>query len=235
MTKRSTRPASDEVLRRLSREGEGLVTAELASGAIKTIPPGQYSPFVEEIARVVSLSRFEEAVNRVIAKHEPFDTQMDVAAAELIHRALPLTRREASDAGIWAYLAAIRRPDFVRHRWENKSWKTMRTRFLKLGTRPDSNAFARLWWIAELSCRGGDYSLTQRLLRRQPLTTSIFVRSYSYYPAAVEACVEVLENASPQTIEWVSKEFYKALSTVPLEGLSTADLLALLHGLVRRA
>jgi hypothetical protein len=218
-------------LQRLSREGEGLVTSQLASGATQFIAPDQYAPFVEKIEREISLAQLDEAVDLLIRKYKPFDAKMDVKAAELIHRSLELTRREASDEGIWGYLAAIRRPDFVRHRWENNSWATMRTRFLRLGTRPDSNAFARLWWIAELSCRDGDYTLTQRLLRRQPLATSIFVRSYAFYPEAVEACVEVLEKASAPIIERVSKEFYRTLSTLPLEGLSVAELIVLLRRL----
>lgn len=81
----------------------------------------------------------------VIATTVPFDAAaIDAALACALHRALPLSRRLAADWGLWRYLAVVHRPDIVRHRWELRSWTTMRDRFWRGGTRPGSNVFGRL-------------------------------------------------------------------------------------------
>ena len=120
------------------------------------------------------------------------------------------------------------RPDFVRHRWENRAWATMRTRFWMPGTRPDSNAFSRLWWIAELTRDGDSCDLTRRVLARQSLANSIFVRNFSFYRPAVGAFAFVLEYASAEVLEAVARRFNAVLSTNTLEGQSTEKLAELL-------
>lgn len=213
-----------ERLQLLKAEGARLVTPSLASGEVAQWPAEAWSDLVDSMPRVVQLGPLHALVEDVRTRFAPFDTAMDGYVAPRLHRALQLTRREASDDRVWRYLAVIARPDLVRHRWENASWSTMRSRFLRAGTRPDSNALSRWWWIAELTRNGADYALTERVLQRLGLCNAIFIRSLSFHRPAVAACVAELELDSPEVIERVMLELNRWLSVVPLEGLTESDL-----------
>ena len=208
-------------LHRLSAEAHSLVTKDLASGALPRHAPVTCSRFLEDPERALDLAALDDAVDALLARTAPRDPAMDATAAAAIHRALPLRRREASHPGVWRFLTVVHRPDFVRHRWEDRAWATTRSRFWSPGTRPDSNAFCRLWWIAELTRDGDSYALTERAFARQSLATPLFVRGFSQVPAASRAFVLELELAPAATIERVARELSGVLSTVVLEALDT--------------
>ncbi len=223
------------ILRVLHPDGRRLVEPELASGERNRWPEEAYASLSSEHPRLLVLDALDERLDALMADTTPFDASIDRRAAPAIHRALPLTRREAADPGVFRFLAVVHRPDFVRHRWEYRSWSTMRTRFWRPGTRPDSNAFARLWWIAELSRDGDDYALTERVLARQPLANNLFVRDMSSYRPLVEAYADVLDEAPSAIIEACTRALQRRLSTVVLESLSVDELRALLRELRDRA
>ena len=222
-----------KLLQRLSVGGARLVTPELASGQLALWPEQAWAEWAEPFSRALNLDPLLLALDELVATTPAHDAALDARAAPLVHRLLPLTRREASEPGLWRYLAVVQRPDVVRHRWEATSWSSMRKRFWSIGTRPDSNAFSRWWWIAELTREGADYGLTERALRRQPVATSIFVRTLSYSKPAVRACVEVLEGQEAAVIERTMTWFSRWLAKVPLEALSHEALVAELERLVR--
>lgn len=201
-----------------------MVTRELADGTTQRHEPDEYERFLDDCEGKYDLDAFEAAVDDLVARTTRYDAGIDRFAAPAIHAALPLPRREAAHPGVWRFLAVIHRPEFVRHRWEMRSWSTMRTRFWRPGTRPDSNAIGRLWWIAELSREGDSYELTARALARQPIATSIFVRQFSSYRPAVEAFVTVMEDAVSDEIEAVVRRFNALLSTIVLEGQTVEEL-----------
>jgi hypothetical protein len=214
---------------KLKAEGQRLVTLELASGAVAAWEETVWKELSEPLGREVRLEAFHAAVDEACSRHERFDAALDSWLAARLHRALPLTRREAAEIGVWRWLAAVARPDFVRHRWENVAWAQTRSRFVRPGTRPDSNALARLWWIAELCREGDDYALAERVLRRQTLANAIFIRSLSFYRPAIAACAEVLEEAQGEQIERALLELNRWLSVTVLEGLTEAELVAALR------
>jgi hypothetical protein len=83
-------------------------------------------------------------------------TSADAWLAPVLHATLRLTRREASDSRIWNYLAVRLAPDYVywRHLSRGNPPTVSRTRF----SGPFySQAFARLWWAAEIFRDGLDY------------------------------------------------------------------------------
>ncbi|HMI91187.1 MAG TPA: DUF6339 family protein, partial [Polyangiales bacterium] len=169
------------MLRGLRAEGKRLLTPELASGEVPRWGEREYAPLLLELERRTALDALDHAVDLTLAATAAFEPASDVLLAPRLHRALPLSRREASNAAPWRFLSVVHRPDLVRHRWENRSWASMRARFWSAGTRPDSNVFCRLWWIAELSRDGDDYGLTELVLARPALATSLFVRNISNY------------------------------------------------------
>ena len=209
---------------RLKLEGQRLATPELASGEQEGWPESAWAELVDPFPREVLLQDFHQAVDRAEQRFERYDTAIDAELAPLLHRALNLTRREAADVGVWRFLTVVARPDFVRHRWENRSWSTMRTRFLRPGTRPDSNALCRLWWMAEHTRAESDYSLTARVLRSQSLANAIFVRSLSFYRPAVVALVDTLEDRRADELERTMVRLTRWLGVTPLEGLSSEDI-----------
>lgn len=218
-------------LGRLRADAVRLVTPELASGVLVRPTEPALEGLVEPATREIELDGLREALERLMTATSPFDAAMDARAAVDVHQALQLTRREASDPGIWRFMTVVVSPEFVRHRYENNSWSTMRSRFWSMGTRPDSNTLFRLWWIAELSRDGADYELTRRILTRQTLTNAIFVRNLSWYAPAVRAVAETLEHESREVIESVMLEFTRLLGTAPLEGMSHPQLVDVLGAL----
>lgn len=211
-------------LQRLSADAERLLTPEFVFAQQAVWPDDSWERLVSPFERVVSLDNLFTQLDALVKTYRVHDTALDRAVAPALHRSLALTRREASDIGIFRYLAVIARPDVVRHRWEAATFSTARDRFWKVGTRPDSNAFGRWWWIAELSRRGTDYSLTERLLNNGALTTKLFVRGASWFFPFVQAAVEVLEEVDGATIEVVLTRLQEELGTKPLEAMSVEAL-----------
>ncbi|KOU66424.1 hypothetical protein ADK57_18460 [Streptomyces sp. MMG1533] len=82
-------------------------------------------------------------------------TQADAWLAPRLHAVLRLTRAEAADPALWNYLALGVAPDFVVWRHLSESNKTVNARYFK-GPHY-KQAFARLWWSAELFRNGPDY------------------------------------------------------------------------------
>ncbi|MEQ9498735.1 MAG: DUF6339 family protein [Deltaproteobacteria bacterium] len=217
-------------MRLYSLEGEArrLVTPELVDGTVDGWAEDVWRPLVTDAPRGIELHELEAVVDESVSTFDPYDAGIDGWVGARLHRALPLTRREASDAGVWRFLAVVHRPAFVRHRWENRSWSTMWPRFWSIGMRHTSNTFARLWWIAELTRDGDDYTLTDRVLAKQGLAIPLFVRAWSWHRPAVVAAMDALEDAPSETVERVTRELSRYLATVPLEGRDEAALRAML-------
>jgi Family of unknown function (DUF6339) len=219
-------------LRRLSADGHCLITPALASGSLARHAESSYERFVEETERPLDLYELSNAVEHILAHTDRHDAKLDPLAAPLLHRALPLSRREAAQPGVWRYLAIVCHPELVRHRWESQSWSTTRSRYWSLGTRHDSNAFSRLWWIAELTREGDSYALTEEVFAKQSLAISLFVRRFSSYRPSVAAFIEVMRAASPDDTERVVKELNGRLSTLVLESLDEGTLRGLIQELL---
>jgi hypothetical protein len=222
-------------LHRLTPEAKSFVTPELASGQRELWQPDELRGVIVPFAtrRSVDLDALDACLDELFCRVPRHDSSFDGFVAPELHARLRLSRREAAEPGLWRWLAVVHRPDLVRHRWENRSWATMRRRFWSIGTRPDSNAFARLWWIAELTrdaASDDPYALTRRVFARQPLATPIFIRSLSHHRPAVVALVDVLELAPPDVIERTLRAFNAALSLRVLEALDEREL----HALVTR-
>ncbi len=217
-------------LRRLSVEAHPLVTPALADGSIERLPEALYERYLEESGQPLDLEELAEVVAHLLATTPRHDARFDQVAAPLIHRALPLRRREASQPGVWRYLAMICFPELVRHRWQVQSWPTTRSRYWTMGTRHDSNAFSRLWWIAEITREGDSYALTEEVFSKQQLAIQIFVRKFSAYRPSVAAFVQVMRDPALD-VERAAKELNGRLSTLVLESLQEDELRSLVQEL----
>jgi hypothetical protein len=116
--------------------------------------------------------------------------EIDGWLAPRLHVALRLPRRLASDDGIWAWLA-FQCPEYVAARFQRGSEKVHPWRYRGMWSR---NALARLWWGAEMTRNGGDYSATELCFRRTRTAQFALELMYSWDRAACIAFCRVAEG-----------------------------------------
>jgi len=180
-----------------------------------------------EFGSAVDLDALDALVERTIADHEEGSTAIDRALIVPLHKLLPIPRREASNPRFWHWMSLVRYPHLVVHRWR-KDGTCPVYRFTGSRVR---HALARLWWGAELTRDGGDYSLTEEVMGLpgfQDLYEAIFGRGFAGYRPAVEAFIETVGRQPEGVIRETAKELGYVLSTVVLETLDTDDLRSLL-------
>jgi hypothetical protein len=211
-------------LHRLTEDGRRLVGQSFLRGEA-TLTDEQLSEYVEPMPGrpTADLDGIDSAVQQVLTEHPEYDTAIDGALAEDIDRALDITRRTAGDPGLWHWLAVVQYPDLVRHRWEYRSEEAMREKFLGAGSDLYSNAIHRLWWIAELTSRGDDYSTTDTVFANQTMVNKVFDRWFARYQPAVRAMCDELADEPSRVIDETTRRFNHALTNVQLEGLSEGE------------
>lgn len=223
---------SSNRLRRLNARGRDLVNDDFLRGAKKSLDIKDRH--VDSIDPDIDLGDFNDTVDEYINEYEEFDPDMDGEMAVDLHRALPLTRRVAGDLGVWSYLTAVERPDFVRHRWKPNNGLISRERFLNPIKR---NAFSRLWWSAEMTVDDGDYEMTRELWSQedgQDLFEASFGRNFSSFRPALHAFFRVVGGEDREVVREVAKKQSQMLTTVILETLSREDAAMLLEQLLDR-
>ncbi len=97
-------------------------------------------PPYDKISAFLELVTLDPSMTKLVA---------DGKLGATLHQLLPITRRAASDMRFWHFLSMVRFPEYVSWRYYDiVSGQTNRRRYL--GSL-DENAFARLWWWAELT------------------------------------------------------------------------------------
>lgn len=207
----------------------------------KTITEADLRGTLETVDAVADLEAIEEVLSEIVEGEREFERLelIDANVAPIVHANLDLTRRQAAQPGIWHWLAVIWQPRFVLHRWPweatDRTVKSMREKFLGAGTDIYSNAFGRLWWMAELSLdEGADdpYHITREALQVQYLANRLFDPSFARYRPAVVAFAEGLMNESTETVRHANVRFNQALSAIQLESRSTGDLRGIVDDVV---
>jgi Family of unknown function (DUF6339) len=162
---------------------------------------------------------------------------IDAALVEPLHRALPLTRREAADPRVWQWLCVKAFPGLVWRRWSEGAplpemlkealTPALGTRFLARSSLNgiSRNTLARLWWAAE---QLDDYELARKALFRQDLFQNVFERFFGIYPAAARACLDRFDGRSEDEIRAASRWLQQCASTTVLEGLEESEVAAIL-------
>lgn len=197
------------------------------------IPDDELEPYVEELDGATGdLDALDEALTDVTDTYGPNEAVIDRDAALAVHQHLDISRRHASHQGLWHWLCIVKFPEFVRYRWSVDG--AIEEKFLGGGTDLYSNALHRLWWFAELTRDGSDYSRTARLLDEgnQYLVNRIFDRSFARNETAVKAAVDVLLEEAPGTAERVVKEFRHRETNYTIESMSKRDIETVLEDLL---
>jgi hypothetical protein len=178
--------------------------------------PLQGTELAEGLPIQVSLHGFHSTVSACIAQFEKDPPEGDGTLAVEIHKALALPRMLGMDPGVWHYLACVARPDYVWYRWGSGGFVS-RERFLGSIKR---NAFARLWWCAEVMSQEQDYTGVSACFEQQDLYEAVFGRAFSKFPLAARVFVEGLSNLERRVVREVAKDFNLMLSTFVLEDMA---------------
>ncbi|WP_344241963.1 DUF6339 family protein [Actinocorallia libanotica] len=138
----------------------------------------------------------------------------DAWLAPRLHATLRLTRAEAANRGLWNYLALRIAPDYVFWRHPGRPSKendriTNRERFSGRITR---QAFARLWWAAELFRDGYDYrSVEIACGKPQDLLNTILSTEIIRHRPTAQALLRLVADGTVATSDHVN-ELSKALN-----------------------
>lgn len=133
--------------------------------------------------------------------------QMDPWMAPRLHTALRIPRRVATDDGMWAWLAFHCQP-FIEARFRKGKETIHPWRYRGVWSR---NAIARLWWGAEMTRNGPDYSAVPLCFARTRTAQFALELMYSWDRAAAIAFCLVAEGADGGAR--LSDERTKSLST----------------------
>ena len=226
--------SEEEQLRRLTDDGRRLVGFEFLKGDV-SLTDEELEEYLEPISGepTANLTEIDSTVDEILEEYEEYDTSMDGELVEAVHRGLDISRRVAGDPGLWHWLAVSRYPEFVRHRWQFNSEEAMREKFLGAGSDLYSNAIHRLWWIAELTHEGDDYSTTQAVFSNQTMVNKVFDRWFARYRPAVIAMCEELADEPSWVIDETTNRFNHATTSVQLEALTESDARELITEIIR--
>jgi hypothetical protein len=149
---------------------------------------------IESFSGNVDMEKVDKILQEAIDKLEEgeFDraSDMDGFVAPRLHEATDITRREAADPEFWNYMSLIFKPEFVRKRWPSCA----KNRFV-MRTSTDRHALSRLWWIAELTERDGDYRYTEIAFSNQDIAQNIFDNDFSHFEQILPPVLERLEDS----------------------------------------
>ncbi|MFC9693304.1 DUF6339 family protein [Kribbella sp. NPDC056951] len=159
-----------------------------------TIPAGVHEePVTRSNGQPISLdvtrdlmSKFEQ--ERRSGKWDKDRAVSDRWLAPRLHHALRLTRSQASDRGLWHWLALVVCSDYSEWRWTGKGGVAADRWYGPI----HKQSLARLWWGAEIFRDGADYSPVERAFIRQDLPNSYLHRPIVRCRSLALGIVEVI-------------------------------------------
>ncbi|WP_329541746.1 DUF6339 family protein [Streptomyces sp. NBC_01358] len=133
-------------------------------------------------------------------------TAADAWLAPRLHATLRLTRREAADRRFWNYLALGVAPDYVvwRQTTKPKDGGPPRVAASRFRGSADSQAFARLWWAAELFRNGPDYGPVVTACGQQEMFNSALRLSVIDHRPTAQALVTLISRGTVSTTREVN-------------------------------
>ena len=175
-----------------------------------------------DFSREVSLERLDAVMGAWrdhLRSGRRIGPEDDGRMAAEVRSALPLTPGEASDETVWWWISLVGYPDIALARWNQTASSGLRDRMLGTCGR---NAFARLWWGAEL-VRGRE-PLVQQLFRNQDLFEAIIGRKLGRLPEALEVILARLSNKPGRLARETVRDLQQVLSILVLEALDRTEL-----------
>ncbi|GHE77552.1 hypothetical protein GCM10018785_52270 [Streptomyces longispororuber] len=132
-------------------------------------------------------------------------TKADAWLAPRLHATLRLNRREAADRRLWNFLALGVAPDYVVWRFlpepngKEKSGEAPKVAYRRFRGAHYTQAFARLWWMAELFRNGSDYRPVARACAIQDMINTVLRLDVIDHRPTAQAMVRLLDRGTVTT------------------------------------
>ena len=177
------------ILKTLDRGARSVVTDAFLTEGIQV----DFTGFERDFPRPVALGPVSRVIEHAMTEFDD-PPEADRWLAPRVHAALRLTRREASQTGLWSYLGLVPFQHYVRWRFVNAP----ATRFVGL---PHDHAMGRLWWGGELLRNGPDYTDVVGGMHIQDIPNSFRFDVFHRRPLAVAAArvLGTWRDGSPAT------------------------------------
>jgi hypothetical protein len=161
----------------------------------------------------------DEAMNRFDGRR----VEADGWLAPRLHATLRMTRAEAADSRLWNFIALVVASDYVV--WRHKGAEIVPA--VRFSGPHYTQAFARLWWAAELFRNGEDYRPVEVACRFQDVpNTTMRLDVIDHRPTAL-AIVRVLERLSEDKASRISDKVNALSAAVNAAGSTLVyDVLA---------
>lgn len=182
--------------------------------------------FLEVTEHTLDLQPVQNLVDGIITSTAPLDSkEIDAKFVVAFHQSLQnLPADLCSDKFFWQYLSICKFPYFVIHRWWSEK-DSYQVRFLGNNER---NAFARSWWLAELTQSSGDYSKCDKCLSasgtsdiQQWIIDSRFGSHRPMARAFVDVCVD--NKLTGKEVSKLAKALNFYLADTSLSHLTESD------------
>ncbi|MEV0699088.1 DUF6339 family protein [Saccharopolyspora sp. NPDC050389] len=166
-----------------------------------------------------------ELIEEAMERFADARTASDAWLAPRLHAALRLTKREAADSGIWNYLALRLAPDYVLWRFPPRKAKETsedQVNAARFAGKYHTQAFARLWWAAELFRDGPDYRPVEIFCGNQDMLGTTLRLDIALHRATAQALVRLLERGIVHTgreVNALAKAVNSAGTTLLFEAL----------------
>jgi hypothetical protein len=167
--------------------------------------PSDLSQYIEPIGLAADLALVRQLCTKA-ATMLPVD-EMDSWLAPRLHNTLRISRRLASDGGLWVWLSLQVR-DFVEARFHAVEGRVHPWRYRQTWSR---NALARLWWGAEMTRNGPSYVEVPLCFARTRTAQFALELMYSWSRPAAIAFVRVAEEGTSG--RRITDDLMKGLST----------------------
>ena len=166
------------------------------SGRVSAVDAGPYTIEDLGLGRSIDLAPLRAVIDHAMRRRKPAES--DAWLAPRVHATLRLTRLEAADRRIWAYLATVALPDYVRWRWKDPDDRQSPIAIDRFVGDDATNALSRLWWTAELTRDGADYRPAVKALSGPWFAASWLRLGVLHHRAAAQAVVEFLGAAEDE-------------------------------------
>lgn len=209
------------MLARLAREVVRLADTEFLTALVPNADA--LKDYLLEIHREIPLVQLDTVMEEwrrgFVASGLPLEAEQDAQMAFAVRQALQLTPAEAADESVWWFLSVVRYPDIALARWSRGRSGGLRERMLGSCGR---NAFARLWWGAELV--GGREELVRQIFTNQDVFEAVIGRTLGRLPKALEVILEKLHDKPGKPARETIRDLGQVLSVLVLETLEKEEL-----------
>ena len=189
----------------------------------------------DAIARIQTVVRLKaDAADSDRDAPEAAKRRFDYEVAMLLHEEMGISPHEASQLGVWAFLACIVLPDVVRWRFPGEGDTPTRPERFLGGARGLRNTFGRLWWRAYAFSDPDHvdrWHLVRQLLEDQAVAILERPTIAGYPPLARAVLTRTLASgigdrgiSRQDAIRDLSKRLRRLAAVVPVETLSQTVL-----------